>query len=219
MRPHRHGQLHEHVHRVGIERRRLEADERREQRGAVGEARRLLVHDFDLIALEHGDVQVLRRLLAAMMFDDQQARRRDFDHQAQRWNRLRRSPDDQAVAVPRHAEVDAGPLHRRREPHERGRVERQRMLEDQRMLGLFRGQERERNFRDVAFLATQARPERRVHHRFDRGGVGDAGQRRLAALTRLRQVPREVVVHRWRDAPGSGIRGTGHFQFSMNGVQ
>ena len=88
----------------------------------------MLVDDLDLIALEHGDVHELAERLAAVL-DHEQAGRDDLDHEAER-RQLRASCPTRARSPLRpfapHAEMDAGPLHRRRKLRERGRRERQR---------------------------------------------------------------------------------------------
>ena len=61
VRAHRDGELHQHVDRIAPRRRRVEAEQRRQQRRAVGKARRVLVDELDLIAFEHGDVDELVR--------------------------------------------------------------------------------------------------------------------------------------------------------------
>ena len=58
----------------------------------VGQARCVLVDDFDLIAFEHRDVHELSGFSAAVMLDDEQARRGDLDDDAQRRNRPDGSP-------------------------------------------------------------------------------------------------------------------------------
>ena len=63
-------------------RRRIEAEQRRQQRRAIRQARRALVDDLDLIALEHRDVHELARLVAAVVLHHEQPRRRDLDDES-----------------------------------------------------------------------------------------------------------------------------------------
>ena len=115
MRAHRDGELHEQVHGPAHER-RVEAEQRGEQRRAIRQARRLFVDDLDLVAFEHGDVDELPRFFAAVMLDDEQSGRRDFDHDAQRRNRARRAPHRQiAIVAAPDAQMNAGALNRGRE--------------------------------------------------------------------------------------------------------
>ena len=108
VRAHRHGELHQDVDRVAPRRRRVEAEQRRQQRRAVGQARGALVHDLDLVRFEHRDVGELEVLAAAVL----------LDHDAGRAPRLRApgrtaaacacAPHtDRTPSIRRHAEVDA----------------------------------------------------------------------------------------------------------------
>ena len=62
VRTHRDGELHQHVHRIHLCGRRTEAEQRFKERRAVGQTRARFIQHFDLIALEHGDVDELARL-------------------------------------------------------------------------------------------------------------------------------------------------------------
>ena len=74
-----------------------------------------------------------------------------------------------------HAEVDAGPLHRRGKLRERGRLERQQLLEAERLARLVGRQQGQRDLRCQTLLAPQARPERGVDDGFNRPGVRAPG--------------------------------------------
>ena len=96
----------------------------------------MLVHDLHLVALEHRHVEELPGVVAAVVLDDEQARRGDLEHEAERGHRPRGAPDLQLAVDPPDAEVDAGALDGRRHPRQGRRAERQRMLELQRLGGL-----------------------------------------------------------------------------------
>ena len=87
--------------------------------------------------------------------------------------RPRGAPDAKLPVKIRDTKVNPWPLDCRRHARQHGGVERQRTLEDERMFGIAWREERERDLGHVGFLAPQARPERRVDHRLDRGDVGN----------------------------------------------
>ena len=139
---------------------------------------------------------------AAMLFDDEQAGRGHLEHEAVFRQDAGGAPDPDPVVVRPHAQVDAG----RARP--RGRLapgrhgnERQPPLEDQRAGGRFARQERQRNLRDVPFLAAQAGPERRVDHGVD--GLNRRQRREIArtVLTSRVEVPGKPAL----DAPGQRL--------------
>src|SRR5205085_5756784 len=123
--------------------------------GAVGQTRALLVHDLYLVALEHDDVDELRRVLPAPVLDDEEARLDDFEHEAVFRNRARRAPHVEFFRVAPHAEVYAVALDGGRESRERGGREREAAPEGERSARLFGREEGERDFRRIAFLASQ----------------------------------------------------------------
>ena len=121
----------------------------------------------------------------------------------------RRAPHAQLAVLPPDAEMDAAALDGGRDLDQRRRGERQRLLEEQRLLGAVRRHERQRDFRDVAFLAAQARPERGVDDRLD---VCRLGQRELARVdqARGRDVLGELFLDARRDRARGGIGRSGH---------
>ena len=115
VRAHRHRQLHQDVHRIAPRPRRVEPEERGQQRRAVRKARRVLVHDLHLVRLEHGDVGELQVLAAAVLLDHDQSRRGHFEHHAVRRERADAAPHRQHAVLRRDAEMDAGALDRGRD--------------------------------------------------------------------------------------------------------
>ena len=67
--------------------------------------------------------------------------------------------------------MNAGTFHRRRELGQRGRVERQPLVEREGLSGVAGRQQRQRNRRRRSFFATQACPECGIDDRFDGLGV------------------------------------------------
>ncbi len=98
----------------------------------------MLVHQFDLIALEHRDIHKLAGFLAAVMLDDEQPRRRHFQHKTKLWNGARSAPDRELVSVGPDAQMNPGPLDCRRYPRKGLWSKRQRSRKHERMHGLFR---------------------------------------------------------------------------------
>ena len=106
--------------------------------------------------------------------------------------------------------MNAGPFDGRREPRQRRRAQRQPLGEQQRLAGVVRRDEGQRDLRRESLFAPQARPERRVDHGFDGVGVRLGRERAAVARgTRGRQVPREMGVHAVGDGAGGGIGGIG----------
>ena len=168
---HGDGQLDQHVDGVDPRGWRIEPEQRRQQRGAVRQARGVFVHYFDLVALQHGHVDELSRLFAPVVLDDEQPRPRHFQHEAIGRDRAGRSPHLQLVAFAPDAQMDPGALDGRRHTREGAGAKRQRLLEDERVRGLRRRDQGKRDLRDVALLASETRPERRVDDGLDRTGV------------------------------------------------
>ena len=143
VRAHRHRQLHQHVH---VARRRRASRTRAATSGASDSpagSSACSSTTLDLIALEHGDVDELAALPAAVMLDDQQARRGDFEHEAAVGNRARRAPHPQLAADDARRR-DGCPAARPPAPPWPAppAVERQRPLEHQRMDGVARAARR-----------------------------------------------------------------------------
>ena len=160
----------------------------------IGQARCAFIDDLDLITFEDRDVDVLARLLAAVVLDDHQARLDHLEDEAEGRDVVRRSPDAQlAVDLP-HAKMNACVLDDGGHLCERGRSERQRPLELHRMLGRAPGKKRHRNFRDVPLFTPQARPERRVDHLLDDIGLRQRRHRFAAARPRSPQMSGEMCV-------------------------
>ena len=73
----------------------------------------MLIHPFDLIALEHRYVHKLARFLATVMFYDQQARGRHFKHEAQARYCAGRPPHRQFFMLAPNTQMNTGALDRR----------------------------------------------------------------------------------------------------------
>ena len=65
--------MDEHVDRVRPRSREIKTEQGGEQCGAFGHVGGALVDDFDLIALEHCDIDVLARFFTALVFDDEES--------------------------------------------------------------------------------------------------------------------------------------------------
>ena len=65
------------------------------QLGAVGNLSSMLIHPFDVIALEHGYVHKLARLVVTVMLDNEQSWSRYLKHETQARYCARRPPDSQ----------------------------------------------------------------------------------------------------------------------------
>ena len=132
------------------------------------------------------------------MLDDQQSRRRHLEHEAIHRNRARRAPDGYLSITHPHAEMDTGALDGRSHPGEHARLERQRPLEHERVNGLLRRQERERNLRRVSLFAAQTGPERGVDDRLDRCDARLRRKHAAAVRRRRRAVARRSTQPRAR---------------------
>jgi hypothetical protein len=94
-----------------------------------------------------------------------------------------------------------------------GHPGRRRMpLEQERRHGLLGPKKGERDFRDVAFLASQACPERSIDHAFDGSGVGEK-RHFVVGLVLARQMTVKVARHRRGDRSGGRIGGFCHGGF------
>jgi hypothetical protein len=207
--PHRDGNLHQRVDRIDPRGGRFEAQHRGQQRRAIGEAGGPIVHHLDLVALQHRHVDELTGLLAMAVLHHQQPGAGHFEHEAEVGDRPGRPPDAELAVHPPHAEMDAGALHRRRDLRQRSGGERERLLEEHGIDGLVRGQERERNLREVDLLAPQAGPEGRVDDRLD--GIRVRAERDPWILRApLVQVLREVRLYPRRDESCGRIRSWWH---------
>src|SRR5438477_615054 len=129
------------------------------------------------------------------MFDHEQTRLDDLQHKTKRRYRMRGAPDAQIGAVVPHAEMNAGALDDGRHLRQRAGLERQRTLEQQAARILLRWKICERDFRDVAFFATQARPEGRVDQPLDHARIGQRRERLDAAAARRVEVPHKMRVN------------------------
>ncbi len=205
VRPHGDGQLREDVGGPRGRRRRLEAEQRREQRGAVGKGGPRLVHHLDALPLQHGDGAVLVVLVAAPVLHHQQAGIHHFQDEADGGDAARGPPHSQRVAVRPDAQVRAGALHGRGEPRQVARVEGERALEHHGVPRRLGRQEGERDLGGVPLLAPQAGPE---------GGVDDRLHRALVRLRRevghshgprVRPMGLQLLHHRRRHDAGRGV--------------
>ena len=97
----------------------------------------MFVDDLDLVALEDGNIDELPRFLAVML-DDEQARRRHFEDEAEPRNGAGRAPHAQFAVQARYAQMNPGTLNRGRDFREHAWVERQRLGQDQRVGHLVR---------------------------------------------------------------------------------
>ena len=96
-----------------------------------------------------------------------------------------------ALIVPPDAQVDARTLDSRGQARERSGPQRERLLEQHRPHGPIGRQEGQGDFRQVALLALQARPEGGIHQGLDRRRIGSD---RSGCLPGVGQVPREVLL-------------------------
>ena len=108
------------------------------------------------------------------------------------------------------AKVDGG-----RNLGQRGGRQRKRPFEAQRLRCRFRRQQRQRNFRDIAFLAAQAGPERRADEGLDgldlREGREDLDGSRDVAVA-VAQIACEMVLEALRHLPPRRIHAVRHNQ-------
>ena len=188
----------------------IEAEKRGQEVGAVRQAGGLLVDDFDLVALQDGDIHELFGFLAAAMLDDQEAGRDDFEDEAGDGQVARGAPDEELAAVAPDAEVNAGTLDGGREAGERLGGERQGSLEQEGLPHSTGRHEGQRDARHVAFLAPEAGPEGRFDNGLDGGSVGDGRGGFVATQRRGGEVAREVRMDPAGSRPGGGIGGGHH---------
>src|SRR5439155_20943671 len=107
--------------------------------------------------------------------------------------------------------MNAGALNGRRELREPSGLERYRPLESERIRGLLRRQECQRDRGDEVLLASKARPERGVDQRLDRLGIRRRRDARLAALLRVGDMPDKMLIDPRGDGPSRRIRRSGHW--------
>ena len=210
VRPHRDGELDQRSDRLPGGCRTVESEQRGHQGRTVGHVLRIVIEHFDAVAFKHRHIDELAWPFLSPMFDDQQPRRHHLQHEAERRQRPGRAPDKEIVALAPDSQMNSRPLHRRGETCERLRVERKGSLERERASGLRRRKKRERDFRRVAFLAPEARPERRLDNRLYYRRIGLSGQVTPApcALGRrmIGKVQRDLRSHR----ASGGIGGSCH---------
>ena len=175
MGAHRHGELDQHVHRSHPRLAGVEPQQRRQQLRTIRKRGGVLVHQLHVVSFEDGDVEVLAGLRAPMVLHHQEARLHHFQHEAHHRDRLRGAPDAQLAVDGPDAQVDAGTLDDRRQLGQRGGEQRQRPLEDERLLVLLRRHVGERDLRDRIL---------------PRAGGWPRTRRRSARGSRLRRAPR-----------------------------
>ena len=176
MRAHGDGEAEQDVFGVVQRARRLGSQQVLKQRWSVVQPGRAAPHEIDLLAFEHRHVSELRGVLVDPMLDDQEARRQDLQHHAERGHRARGAPHHQLARHTPDAEVYPGALDGRRQARERTWPQRERVLEQHRLDGPIGRQEGQRDRRWIAFLALQARPEGGVHEGLDRPRIGPGGR-------------------------------------------
>ena len=182
----------------------IEPEKRGQEVGAVRQAGGLLVDDFDLVALQDGDIHELFGFLAAAVFDDQEAGRDDFQDEAGDGQVARGAPDEELAAVAPDAEVNAGTLDGGREAGERLGGERQGALEHEGLPHSAGRHEGERDARHVAFLAPEAGPESRFDNGLDGGSVGEGRGGFIPWQRGGGEVAREVRMDRPAAARAAG---------------
>jgi hypothetical protein len=106
--------------------------------------------------------------------------------------------------------VDAAALDGGREARELGRVEPERRPEDERQARQLGGDERERDLGDERLLAAQARPERRVDERLDRGRVGQRREPVVAVFLGGGDAACKIIVHARGDIAGGRVGQVAH---------
>ena len=109
---HGDGQLHQHVDGVGPRSGRLEPEQRTEKSRAICLPGSALIHQLNLVAFEYRNVDELAGFLSAMVFDDEQPRGSDFQHEAQTRNGAGEAPNVQIVSLMPHAQMNARPFDR-----------------------------------------------------------------------------------------------------------
>src|SRR5256885_16240865 len=101
------------------------------------------VHDLDLVAFEHRYIDELARFIATVMLDNEESRRRDFEHEGQCWNSARCPPHAQLVSVAPDAQMYPRPLDCERNSRKGVRIQWKRSLEYERIHSLFGRDERQ----------------------------------------------------------------------------
>lgn len=128
-------------------------------------------------------------------------------YQAEARDGARSAPDVQPIGRGPDAQMNSGAFDSGRHFGEQAGFEREGALQQQGVLGFGGRNERERDFRNEAFLAPQAGPEGRVHHGLDGRDVGESRQGELGCARGFGKLAREIRVDLGRDNSGGGVGG------------
>ncbi len=101
----------------------------------------MLIHYFDLVAFQDGNIHKLSQFVSGMVFDNEQSRCSDFQDKTQSRDSAGRPPNAKLVSLPPNAQMDSGALDCRSDPREGNRIQRQRPIERKWNDGLFRREE------------------------------------------------------------------------------
>src|SRR5215469_13636631 len=96
----------------------LESEQRTQEVRAIRQVRELVVDDFDLVALQYGDIHELFGFLVATVLHNQQARSDHFKYGTRPGKVASRTPDEELLILPPNAEVNSGALYCRSKPRQ-----------------------------------------------------------------------------------------------------
>ncbi len=123
------------------------------------------MNDFDLVPLQHGDIDEFAGFFGRTSLHHQQTGEDDFENQTKRRKIAGDAPNPQLIVLRPNAQMKTGSLDGSGELGEIFGVQGKRIGQGERIVHFFRRNEREGNARYVAFLPAQAGPESGIDHR------------------------------------------------------